>query len=183
MALHLLLRAIVPRHGGLVIFQKKVVGLSEASLKQFVLRARRAARLHGKVDVLVTGSSTMRTLNVRFRGKNKPTDVLSFPSAESSARKDASFAGEIAISADIAAQNAAHLGHSVAAEVKVLVLHGILHLAGMDHEQDNGAMARKEANLRRALRLPLSLTERSHSKKSHLNLVHQLPRRQRWGTA
>jgi probable rRNA maturation factor len=55
------------------------------------------------------------------------------------------------------------LGHSEAQEVRVLVLHGILHLAGFDHERDNGAMARKEANLRRALRLPVSLTERGHT--------------------
>ena len=114
--------------------------------------------------MLVTGSAAMRTLNARFRGKNRPTDVLSFPSfpsgqAPSSAKRG--FAGEIAISADIAAQNAARLGHSVASEVKVLALHGILHLAGMDHEHDNGQMARKEAELRRALRLPGSLTERA----------------------
>ena len=148
----------------MVILQKKVVGLSEGSLSRFVMRARRESRLRGRVNVLVTGSAAMRTLNARFRGKNRPTDVLSFPSfpsgqAPSSAKRG--FAGEIAISADIAAQNAARLGHSVASEVKVLALHGILHLAGMDHEHDNGQMARKEAKLRRVLRLPATLTERA----------------------
>jgi probable rRNA maturation factor len=148
----------------LVILQKKVVGLSEGSLSGFVMRARRESGLRGRVNVLVTGSAAMRTLNARFRGKNRPTDVLSFPSfpsgqATSSAKRG--FAGEIAISADIAAQNAARLGHSVASEVKVLALHGILHLAGMDHEHDNGQMARKEAELRRVLRLPATLTERA----------------------
>jgi probable rRNA maturation factor len=151
---------------GVVIFQKRVVGLSEASLKRFVLRARREARLRGKVNVLVTGSSAMRALNARFRGKNRPTDVLSFPFGEVEGESTAIFAGEIAISADIAAQNAARLGHSVASEVKVLVLHGILHLAGMDHERDNGAMARKEGNLRRVLRLPITLTERAQPTKT-----------------
>ena len=148
----------------MVILQKKVVGLNEASLSRFVTRARGESRLRGRVNVLVTGSAAIRTLNTRFRGENKPTDVLSFPSAQAlpgGGKGKPGFAGEIAISADIAAKNAARLGHSVASEVKVLALHGILHLAGMDHEHDNGQMARKEAKLRRALRLPSTLTERA----------------------
>jgi probable rRNA maturation factor len=147
----------------LVILQKKVVGLSEESLSRFVTRARRESRLRGRVNVLVTGSAAMRTLNARFRGKNGPTDVLSFPSESvgSPGNGKLGFAGEIAISADIAAQNASRLGHSVASEVKVLALHGMLHLAGMDHEHDNGQMARKEAKLRRVLRLPATLTQRA----------------------
>lgn len=145
----------------MVILQKNVVGLSEGSLSRFVMRARRESGLRGRVNVLVTGSAAMRTLNARFRGKNKATDVLSFPSAQALPAGRPDFAGEIAISADIAAQNAARLGHSVASEVKVLALHGILHLAGMDHEHDNGQMARKEAELRRVLRLPATLTERA----------------------
>lgn len=144
-----------------MILQKNVVGLSEGSLSRFVMRARRESGLRGRVNVLVTGSAAMRTLNARFRGKNKATDVLSFPSAQALPAGRPDFAGEIAISADIAAQNAARLGHSVASEVKVLALHGILHLAGMDHEHDNGQMARKEAELRRVLRLPATLTERA----------------------
>ena len=143
----------------MVIFQKKVVGLSEASLNRFLLRARRAARLSGRVNVLVTGSSAIRILNLRFRGCDKATDVLSFPSQGAENGKTG-LVGEIAISADIAAANAMRLGHSAAAEVKVLALHGILHLAGMDHERDNGEMARKEANLRRVLKLPATLIER-----------------------
>ena len=102
----------------------------------------------------------MRSLNSQFRGKNKPTDVLSFP-AVLGRRNHTRLAGELAISAEIAVQNAAALGHSPAAEVKVLVLHGILHLAGYDHEGDNGSMARKEAKLRRALNLPVALIERT----------------------
>jgi len=105
----------------------------------------------------------MRALNLRFRGKDKVTDVLSFP-AESSSNRSSSraFAGEIAISADIARKNAAHLGHSLADEIRVLALHGILHLAGFDHERDNGQMARKEARLREVLKLPATLTERAN---------------------
>ena len=147
----------------MVVFKKKVAGLSSESLNRFVLRARKAARIKGTVDVLVTGNGDMRSLNQRFRGKNKPTDVLSFPSECAPNGHRQPFAGEIAISAEIALDNARRLGHSGALEVKVLVLHGILHLAGFDHERDNGEMASKEACLRRALGLPLSLTERSET--------------------
>ncbi len=145
----------------MVTFKKKIAGLTAESLQRFVLRARKSARLKGKVDILITSSSDMRVLNARFRGKNKPTDVLSFPVALSLKRAGRLlFNGEIAISADIALDNARRLSHSGAEEVKILVLHGILHLAGFDHERDNGQMARKEASLRRMLRLPSSLTER-----------------------
>jgi probable rRNA maturation factor len=146
----------------LVILQKKVVGLNEGTLDRFVLRARKAAGLRGQVNVLVTSSTAMRSLNRQFRSQNKATDVLSFPaeSSVSESRKPKKLAGDVAISADIALQNAARLGHSVAEEIKILVLHGILHLAGLDHERDNGEMARKEAMLRRALGLPVALIER-----------------------
>jgi len=149
----------------LVILDKKVAGLSQKALERFVLKARRAARLQGRVNVLVTGSTAMRSLNLRFRQKSKPTDVLSFPSQSSSHNggQRAGLAGEIAISADIARQNAARLGHPAALEIKILALHGILHLAGMDHERDNGEMARKEAHLRSVLRLPTGLIERGLS--------------------
>jgi probable rRNA maturation factor len=147
------------------MLQKKVLGLSAASLGRFVLRARKAAGLRGSVDVLITGSAAMRAMNARFRKKDKATDVLSFPSELQGQKRNGAraFAGEIAISADIATQNAMRLGHSAAIEVKILVLHGILHLAGFDHERDNGQMARKEAKLRKVLRLPTALIERSHS--------------------
>lgn len=144
----------------MVIFQRKVAGLSEASLSRFLLRARRVLRLRGSVNLLVTGSGEMRSLNSRFRGKDKPTDVLSFPGDSAQGVR---FAGEIAISAEIAARNASRLGHSTALEIKVLALHGVLHLAGFDHERDNGRMARKEAQLRQQLRLPRTLIERSQT--------------------
>ncbi|MGB8011123.1 MAG: rRNA maturation RNase YbeY [Terriglobales bacterium] len=124
---------------------------------RFVARARRAAGLKGVVNVLLTTSAEMKSLNRRFRGKNKPTDVLSFPS-EFDARKHA---GEIAVSAEIATKNAHALGHSPAEEVKILALHGVLHLRGYDHECDNGLMARREKQLRAQLRLPVGLIERA----------------------
>jgi probable rRNA maturation factor len=142
----------------LVILQKRIAGLSELALSRFVDRARRAAGLRGTVNVLLTSNTELQSLNLRFRGKNSATDVLSFPSAPDSAD---GFAGDIAISAEIAAQNARILGHSPSAEVKILALHGILHLRGYDHERDHGQMARKEQQLRRNLRLPLGLIERA----------------------
>ena len=145
-----------------MILEKKIAGLNEGALVRFVLRARKAVGLRGQVNVLVTNSAAVRSLNQRFRGQNKTTDVLSFPAASSTSqsRKGEKLAGEVAISADIALKNAFRLGHPAAQEVKILVLHGILHLAGLDHERDNGEMARKEAELRRALGLPAALIER-----------------------
>lgn len=144
----------------MVILQKKVAGLTEGALDRFMLRARKAVGLRGRVNVLVTGSAAVRALNRQFRGKNKATDVLSFLAAPGSNSGKQRLAGEVAISADVALQNSVRLGHSVSAEIKILALHGILHLAGFDHERDNGQMARKEAALRRALKLPAGLIER-----------------------
>ena len=142
----------------LVIFQKRVADLTELALGRFLARARRAAGLKGTVNVLLTTSAEMKSLNRRFRGKDKPTDVLSFP-AEPDAGKQ--LAGEIAISAEIASHNAHALGHSPAEEVKILVLHGVLHLRGYDHQCDNGQMARHEKHMRAKLHLPLGLIERT----------------------
>ena len=148
----------------MVILRKRIVGLSSSTLERFVLRARRAVRLRNPVNVLLTSSAELRSFNQRFRGANKSTDVLSFPAAAPTDLQAKRFAGEVAISADIARQNAGRLGHSVADEVKILVLHGILHLAGFDHERDNGEMARKESRLRRQLKLEVSLIERTQAR-------------------
>jgi len=142
----------------MVIFQKRVVGLTESALDRFLSRARRITGLRGSVTVLLTSSRELRRLNLRFRGKDKPTDVLSFPAHSLGAR---GFAGDLAISADIASQNARRLGHSPAEEVKILALHGVLHLRGYDHETDAGTMARKEEKLRKQLGLPMALIERT----------------------
>lgn len=150
----------------MVILQKKVAGLSEGTLERFVVRARKAVGLRAPVNVLITSSSAVRALNRQFRSQNKATDVLSFPSPASNhdSRSQPRLAGEVAISADIALQNSIRLGHPAAQEIKILALHGILHLAGFDHERDNGEMARKEQTLRRALKLPAALIERVQSR-------------------
>jgi len=142
----------------LVIIQEKVAGLSEAALGKFLARVRRATRLRGAVSVLVTGSRELRGLNHRFRGTNTPTDVLSFPAMPGLLPR---YAGDVAISAEIASRNARLLGHTTAEEIRILTLHGLLHLAGYDHERDDGEMERMEARLRKSFGLPAGLIERS----------------------
>ena len=141
----------------MVIFRRPVADLSEMALARFVARARRAARLKKTANVLVTTDRELRELNRRFRGQNHATDVLSFPASQGSE----DFAGDIAISTEIATRNASELGHTAATEIKILALHGILHLAGYDHEHDRGEMGRKEQRMRKQLGLPAGLIERN----------------------
>ncbi|HZS27162.1 MAG TPA: rRNA maturation RNase YbeY, partial [Candidatus Angelobacter sp.] len=110
----------------MVILEKRVNGVAATELNRFVRRAQALAKVVGEVGVLIAGNARVQELNRRFRRKNKPTDVLSFPRAEG---------GDIAISIDIARQNARLYGHRAADELKVLILHGMLHLAGYDHER------------------------------------------------
>ena len=89
---------------------------------------------------------TIRQLNRQFRGVDKPTDVLSFPAEESNL-------GDVAISVDTAAVQAKENGLTFDEEVAQLILHGLLHLSGYDHETDNGEMNRLELRLRKKLRI------------------------------
>ncbi|HEX2917714.1 MAG TPA: rRNA maturation RNase YbeY [Edaphobacter sp.] len=130
---------------------------SKPSLTRFLHRAQKVVGLAGEVDVLLTSDEEIRRLNRTFRKKNKATDVLSFPAPEELAEEHA---GDLAISLDTAARQAESFGHSLNDEVKILLLHGLLHLAGMDHEVDSGEMAAREAELRAELKLPVSLIER-----------------------
>ena len=108
------------------------------------------------IACLIADDAELRRLNRQFRGKNYATDVLSFPAAEPNG-----LAGDIAISIDRARAQAAEHGHSLDDELRILMLHGALHLAGMDHETDSGEMARAEARWRKRLGLPGGLIERS----------------------
>ena len=125
------------------------------TLLKHLRAAQEAMRLKGEVTVLLTTDDGIRALNRRFRKKNKATDVLSFP-----AEPGFGVAGDLAISVDTAARQAEEQGHRLGLELRVLMLHGLLHLAGMDHEADDGAMAKREARLRAKLKLPLGLIER-----------------------
>jgi probable rRNA maturation factor len=127
-----------------------------ATLQRFLLLAQAAVKLRGEVTVLLTTDTGIRSLNRRFRGKNKSTDVLSFPVEDRSYGE----AGDLAISVETASRQAAEHGHSLGTEMKVLMLHGLLHLAGHDHEADRGEMAKLEAKLRARLKLKQGLIER-----------------------
>ena len=135
---------------------------SARTLSRFLGDARSAVRLHGQVTVLLTTDTRIRRLNRQFRGKNKATDVLSFPALSFPAAKAVAsdVAGDLAISVPTALRQAREQGHTLATEIKVLILHGLLHLAGYDHEADTGQMARREGLLRARLGLPAGLIER-----------------------
>jgi probable rRNA maturation factor len=134
---------------------------SARTLTRFLNEARAAVRLRGQVTVLLTSDVEIRRLNRQFRGKNKATDVLSFPALEMVAGVVSDLAGDLAISVETARRQAHEQGHSLAIEIKVLMLHGLLHLAGYDHETDHGEMARRERLLRGRLGLPQGLIERA----------------------
>jgi probable rRNA maturation factor len=131
---------------------------SARSLGVYLRKAQAAVRLRGQVSLLLTTDEAIRRLNRQFRGKNKATDVLSFPAGEAVAGQ---VAGDLAISVQTARRQARDEKHALAIEIKVLILHGLLHLAGFDHETDGGEMARRERLLRRRLGLPLGLIERA----------------------
>jgi probable rRNA maturation factor len=145
-----------PAHPPSVTYEKASWRLQRAQLRHTAetLSTRVAGGL-GFSCFIATGEA-LRILNRDFRGKDESTDVLSFPSAMAPG-----FAGDLAISIEHARAQARALGHSVEQEIGVLMLHGVLHLMGMDHETDRGQMRRSEARWRKALALPMSLTERA----------------------
>ncbi len=138
----------------MIVFETKMKDVSGSALERFARQAQKLAGVQGEVAVLITDSPRIQELNRRFRRKDKPTDVLSFSREHG---------GDIAICAPIALANARDYGLTAAQELKLLVLHGMLHLAGYDHETDSGQMAKKEALLRTQLKLPSSLIQRTLS--------------------
>jgi probable rRNA maturation factor len=141
--------------------------IRKRELAHFLACAARTIGIQGEVSVLLTDDERIRELNREFRNKDKPTDVLSFPVASHFATSGQ--AGDLAISLETAARQATDRGHALLVEIKILLLHGLLHLAGYDHENDSGQMARQEALLRRELNLPLGLIERAKAEKPMRN--------------
>ncbi len=133
-------------------------GLYRPGLIRFLRIAQLAVGLRGEVEVLLAGDRTLRRLNREYRGKDKATDVLSFPVAEEFVGQHG---GDLAISVETAKRQAEEHGHLLRDEVKLLLLHGLLHLSGMDHETDRGEMAKRETELRGKLRLPNGLIARA----------------------
>jgi probable rRNA maturation factor len=112
----------------------------------------------GTVTVVITTDHRVRRLNRTWRRMDEPTDVLSFPAGDDPG--PARHLGDVVISRETAARQARDEGHSLGTELRVLALHGLLHLLGYDHERDSGRMARIERRLRRQGGLPAGLIER-----------------------
>ena len=138
-----------------LLFHSATPALSRRGLRAFSRRLESEVAGGRAFHCLIANDPELRRLNRDFRKKDYATDVLSFPSAGSGG-----FLGDIAISFDRAQAQAAEQGHSVAQEIEILMLHGLLHLLGMDHENDRGRMARAESKWRAALGLPAGLIER-----------------------
>jgi probable rRNA maturation factor len=120
--------------------------IASARLRRVVLGAGRAMKAGGEVALVLTGDRAVRALNRRYRGQDKPTDVLSFPGPGGDAGL-----GDIVISVETAARNAKEYGRTLPQELDILALHGFLHVLGYDHETDDGTMDRLEKRLRRRL--------------------------------
>jgi probable rRNA maturation factor len=120
--------------------------LGASRLRRVLTDAARALRVQGEVALVLTGDRAVRTLNARYRGKDKPTDVLSFPGPGGEVGL-----GDIVISVETAARNAKEYGRTLPQELDILALHGFLHVLGYDHETDDGTMDRLEKRLRRRL--------------------------------
>lgn len=133
---------------------------AQRTLARFLAEAQKAVRLRGQVSVLLTTDPEIRRLNRLFRSIDRSTDVLSFPASSLPAAGE-EIAGDLAISVPTARRQAVEHGHSLLIEIKILVLHGLLHLAGYDHHADSGQMDRRERLLRARLKLPHGLIERA----------------------
>ncbi len=140
----------------LVLFRTRTGSLARAAVLAFAEGLRRDVAGGRGFTCVVADDAELRRLNGEFRGKKGATDVLSFPAAGRGR-----FAGEMAISFDRAREQARERGHRVEEELKILMLHGALHLLGMDHERDAGAMGRVETRWRKKLGLPVGLIERA----------------------
>lgn len=130
-----------------IVDRQRARRIAARPLRRFVLRlaSERPAAEGGSVGVALVGDVAMRRYNREFRGKDRTTDVLSFPDGEDG------HVGDVVISVPQAGRQARERGHSVGREVRLLLVHGWLHLLGYDHETDDGTMARLERRLVRRL--------------------------------
>ena len=141
-----------------VLFQVPARGVRRRELRDYARRLQEEVAEGRQFCCLVTSDADLKAWNRQYRKKNYPTDVLSFPSSDAS-----DGIGELAISFDRAREQAAENGHTPAEEVRILMLHGVLHLIGLDHERDNGQMAKAERRWRKHYGLPAGLIERVSS--------------------
>lgn len=152
----------VPHEMRLIENRQRAVLVRVGPLKEFLKKVEGEIGLGPEsVAVRLIGDGEMARLNETYRKKKGPTDVLSFPAAQDSAKPGTlrqqmrkargKFLGDIAIAPKVARRNAKLLGRGLGEELKVLILHGVLHLLGYDHETDRGEMERIEMRLRRKL--------------------------------
>lgn len=158
--------AVARRFVVVLLNRQRVRHVGPARLRRVLAGAAAALGVSGGVALVLAGDRAVRTLNARYRGKDRSTDVLSFPgpcgeharrvAGARGARCDAcergqGELGDIVISVPKAASNARQLGRTLPDELDVLALHGFLHLLGYDHVTDDGTMDRLEQRLRRRL--------------------------------
>ena len=136
----------------MIVNRQRRVPVAIRPLQQFYERARRELGFApGSVDIQLISDDAMTRLNETFRRKRGPTDVLSFPAKGARPKHGAEYIGDIAISPETARRNARRFSCSFPAEMRILILHGMIHLAGFDHETDHGQMDRLERRLRKRL--------------------------------
>jgi probable rRNA maturation factor len=139
----------------MILNRQSRIPLQDTVLARFLTSVRRELKLRRReVTVCFVDDSEIARLNRKFRGKPTPTDVLSFPAngagaAEFPQQRGESVLGDIAISPQAARRNAKRFGRTLNEELRILILHGVLHLVGYDHEADNGEMDRIETRLRK----------------------------------
>ena len=141
--------------GSTVTFRRMPPDFRRRTVELFARRLRKEVAKGQPFDCLITGDAELRRLNRQFRGLDYATDVLSFPAAP-----PAPHLGDLAISLGRARAQAREFGHDLEHEVRILMLHGLLHLLGFDHETDAGQMARAEKRWRTKLGLATGLIER-----------------------
>jgi probable rRNA maturation factor len=144
-----------------LLIERSTPRLGRKALQAFADTLRRDLCAGRTFTCLLTGDRELRRLNKQFLGHNYATDVLSFPSGEPIGPL-----GDIAISLERAKAQAAEFGHRIEQEVRILLLHGVLHLLGHDHETDGGRMRELETRWRRAYGLPGGLIERAGAGKA-----------------
>lgn len=130
--------------------------VSGATLRSFLTRVAAEVPPDGPSELAVrlVSDAAIRRLNRQFRGRDTPTDVLSFPAGEADGPDSIRYLGDIAVSVSTAARQARERGHTLSRELKILALHGYLHLLGFDHERDDGRMMRLQRRVQRALLPP-----------------------------
>ena len=136
-----------------VVNRQRRVEIDPEEWQRFTARALKASPSYGAgVTVAFVSDRVMRELNRRWRGKSRTTDVLSFPSAQTDFEEAGEpMMGDVVISVEQAARQARENGLTLDQEIAQLILHGVLHLCGYDHETDEGEMNRLELRLRRRL--------------------------------